>query len=121
MGIEDDLNKDRNVIPQGKIIGQDIKGGELRTWYPLHFAAGSTLQQLKALEGDKNVYPLSPIVSDYIARLPNQGEERDVSTCIASIDQLWPGYSPSAKDLADPRLLETWSKQLQGHEFESLP
>ena len=122
MGIEDDLNKDRNTIPQGTIIGLDAKGGELKTWVPLRLEPKSLTQLVEALERCTNISPLDDQMRYFISRFPALREKRVVSTCIVRLDQLGYTSAPSSGELANSQTIKNWSeKWLKGYEFESLP
>ena len=122
MGIEDDLNKDRNTIPQGTVIGLDAKGEELKTWAPLRLEPKSITQLIEGLEQNENVLPLDEDIKYFMTRFSPSPEKRVVSTCIVRLDQLGYVSSPSSKELADPQTIKNLSKDLlKGYEFESLP
>lgn len=111
-----------NVVPEGTILGQNAKGGQLVSWKPLHYGGMGNSQILRLLETNPKVYPLRQLVDWFIGDLPRDTRKGFIGTCIPTLEELGYGKSVSTKELNDPKTVEEWSTRLlKGHEFVVLP
>src|SRR3989338_1602756 len=99
----EEFEDNSNVVPEGTVLGQDAKGGQILSWKPLHFGGMGNSQILRLLETNPRVHPMEYLVRDFIAHLPRDTRKGFVGTCIPTLEELGYGKSVPTKELNDPK------------------